>query len=296
VASGDLPLRSTADDDLRDTIIALVGAVEAADGFRPLSDQAWLDAIDGHARGVALVGDDGRLRGWAQVSDDDEPVIESVVEGDVDARVDVVTSMLSAVRAALPGRTLRWWAFAAGPWSDLVADRLGLAPVRDLLQVRISLPAPPTAVTTRPFRVGADEESWLEVNAAAFAGHAEQGRWTLADLLRREHEPWFDPEGFLLHERDGRLAAFCWTKVHDHADGRREGEIYVVAVHPDFHGLGLGRALTLAGLRSLVDRGITDGMLFVDSDNAPAVQLYHSIGFVTDRTDRTYRSCPIVGA
>jgi len=37
-------------------------------------------------------------------------------------------------------------------------------------------------------------------------------------------------------------------------------------------------------------------MLFVDSDNAPAVQLYHSIGFVTDRTDRTYRSCPIVGA
>ena len=52
-------------------------------------------------------------------------------------------------------------------------------------------------------------------------------------------EPWFDPDGFRLHERDGRLAAFCWTKV---TTTSASCEIYVIAVDPDFHGLGLGRS------------------------------------------------------
>ena len=86
---------------------------------------------------------------------------------------------------------------------------------------------------------GADEDAWLAVNAAAFAGHSEQGRWTRADLLAREAEPWFDPAGFLLAERENVLLGFHWTKVH--ADGM--GEVYVLGVDPAAHGLGLGSAL-----------------------------------------------------
>jgi mycothiol synthase len=159
--------------------------------------------------------------------------------------------------------------------------------------MRVPLPLDDAVVTsaahvaTRPFERGRDEDAWIEVNNAAFAGHPEQGGWDVATLRQREAQPWFDPSGFLLHERDGRLAAFCWTKVHADA-APILGEIYVIAVHPDFHGLGLGKALSVAGLGHLAGVGITTGMLYVDRDNVAAVELYRRLGFTPHRTDRAF--------
>jgi mycothiol synthase len=186
------------------------------------------------------------------------------------------------------GGHVHWWVFEPTSAHDEVAARAGLAPGRTLLQMRRSLPVDQTTdVVTRAFRVGEDEDAWLAVNNRAFHNHPEQGGWDRDTLAQREKEPWFDPAGFLLHERDGRLAAFCWTKVHrDH--GPVLGEIYVIAVDPDFHGLGLGKALTLAGLDHLTREGIGTGMLYVDADNTAALALYRSLGFVTHRTDRAY--------
>jgi mycothiol synthase len=154
--------------------------------------------------------------------------------------------------------------------------------------MRVALPVEdPPDISLRSFRPGIDEDAWLEVNNRAFDWHPEQGGWDRETLEQREAEEWFDPDGFLLHERDGRLAGFCWTKVHDDHDPPL-GEIYVIAVDPDFHGQHLGRALTLAGLDSLHRRGLEIGMLYVDAANTPAVRLYEKLGFTVHHIDRAY--------
>ena len=156
---------------------------------------------------------------------------------------------------------------------------------RELFQMRRELPTGmPVTIDTRSFVPGVDDEAFLEVNNRAFAGHHEQSDWDLEALRLRAGEPWFDPDGFRLHERDGRLAGFCWTKIH--ADG--VGEIYVIAVDPDFTGLGLGKQLTLAGLESLAERGVEHAMLYVDADNHTAVSLYERLGFTTTQSSRAY--------
>ena len=182
------------------------------------------------------------------------------------------------------------WVSQPTPEDDAIAEQARLRVGRDLLQLRVVLPLElaRTELAWRPFRPGVDDEGWLEVNNRAFDWHPEQGGWT-ADVLR-EHfaEPWFDADGFLLHEREGRLAAFCWTKIHADHDPPL-GEIYVIAVDPDFHGTGLGKAITVAALDWLHrERGIEVGMLYVDASNETAVRLYTRLGFTVHHVDRAY--------
>ena len=163
----------------------------------------------------------------------------------------------------------------------------------------MALPLPPDVVAatrplvTRPFEPGHDEAAWLETNNRAFAGHPEQGGWTLGQLRDRLAADWVELDGFLVaDDPDGKgLIGSCWTKIHrDHRPVL--GEIYVIAVDPRHHGHGWGRSLTVAGLESIARRGIPVGMLYADATNDAAVALYRSLGFTVDHTDRSYRHDP----
>jgi mycothiol synthase len=276
---------------------SLVSAAERADGHKPLDEHRFLDA--------ALGGGDDVAGLLARPAGDDDPVaFANVVRGDRRWELELVVdpqhrdeldeigpTMLAAALDVVRdggGGHVHLWVYKPTPAHDRMAEAVGLARGRDLWRLRRPLPVgEPHALETRPFEVGRDEQAWLEVNNRAFDWHPEQGGWTLDDLRSREAEPWFDPNGFLLHEQNGRLAGFCWTKVHaDHEPPL--GEIYVIAVDPAVHRRGLGRALALAGLDHLAGRGLTVGMLYVDATNEPANKLYADLGFTRDHTDRAY--------
>ena len=163
------------------------------------------------------------------------------------------------------------------------ARAAGLSLIRCNQQLRVPLPLADSTLPlpTRAFVLGADDDEFLRVNNRAFVWHPDQSNWTRDQLNERAQEPWFDAEGFLVHEINGTLAGFCWTRVHaETATDPRLGEIFVIAVDPAFHGQGLGRSLTIAGLAFLASKSIEVGMLHVEHDNVAAQSLYRDLGFV----------------
>ena len=166
-----------------------------------------------------------------------------------------------AVQEAPGGAPIHFWVMQASAADDDAAPPArGSSPERDLLQMRVPLPLPAEVVAatrplvTRAFVVGRDEGPWVETNNRAFAGHPEQGAWTVAELRERMAADWVELDDFLVaDDPDGPgLIGACWTKVH--RDRRPVlGEIYVIDVDPRHHGQGWGRSLTVAGLTHLAD-------------------------------------------
>jgi mycothiol synthase len=256
-----------------DPIADIVAAAELEDGVAPL-DEATL---------LALRHEPGRVRRWERddafallVGDDLSLVVHPTVRGQGHGG-----ALLHAVLAEADRRGLRAWSHADHPGAARLAASHGFERVRELWVMRrpVATPLPdveiPDGVTIRTYRPD-DDPQLLRVNAAAFADHPEQGAMDAANLAARMAEPWFDPAGLLVAEAlDGSLLGFHWTKQHS-AD---LGEVYVVAIAPEAQGRGLGRVLTFAGLEHLAGLGVAEVLLYVESDNRPAIALYSRLGF-----------------
>ena len=307
--------KGTPEPDLLARIRQLAAAAADADGNPPLSEQTLVDLRSADADPDALLvfttcaaeesSNADALAGVAVLTGGraGEPgVLELVVHPSYRGK-GVGTALASAVRDQVRGGLAsppQAWSHGNHEAAVELAQRFGYRPVRELLRLRLTrsdgagdLPAAelPDGVSIRPFRPGADEDAWLAANAAAFAHHPEQGSMTRADLDARMAEDWFDPEGFLLAVRDddGAILGFHWTKVHPGTGGHPPiGEVYVVGVVPGAQGLGLGKTLTVAGIRHLQDAGLQAIMLYVDADNEPAMALYKRLGFVRWDADVMY--------
>jgi mycothiol synthase len=306
-------------DDVQ-AVHRLVQQVEEADGTAPLSEHVLLHLPyggDAEVRNV-LVREGSEVVAYAHLDVTDQ------VEGS-SAELAVLPSargrglgqaLVKELLAQVPEGRLRLWAHGDGPSAAALARRLGFSRSRVLLQMRrpltTALPEPvtPEGVTLRTFVPGKDEQAWTELNNRAFVDHPDQGGWGRHEVELREQEPWFDPAGFFLAERDGRLVGFHWTKVHgghggdaphehevEHADAHPEhehhdhppiGEVYIVGVDPSEQGRGLGAYLTLVGLHWLADRGLSWVLLYVDESNTAAVKTYERLGFTRHAVDVMY--------
>lgn len=293
--------RRMATDDMSE-VHELLGAVERADGIRPLSDHLWIDLRQGGRPGFAglLAWQSGHHHAvaYCQVSrGNDSWSLDLIVHPHHRYEIATIGPQLltEAVRivAEEGGGHVHWWVFEPTEIHAALAHTINFHPGRSMLQMRVALPLAPAIISsipviaTRAFQVGQDDQNWLDVNNRAFLAHPEQGGWTREILQARQQEPWFDPDGFLLHEIDHQLVGFCWTKMHLDANPVL-GEIYVVAVDLQHARIGLGRALTVAGLQHLTKVGAKVGMLFVDAENTRAVSMYNALGFTTHYVQRAF--------
>lgn len=263
------------------------------------------------------------LAGIAVVSlprpaDQDASAVAELVVHPLYRTEGVGTSLAQALTTSAAVPPLKVWSHGNHEAAVALAAKFGYEPVRELWRMRLTRPAPelqaetleaqapsftlPDGVILRPFVPGQDEEAWLKANAEAFAHHPEQGAMTLADLQARTAEPWFDPAGFLLAVRQDNdaLLGFHWTKIHPAGVNARHGkhpaigEVYVVGVTPAAQGMGLGKALTIAGIEYLHKAGLQAIMLYVDADNEAAVALYRKLGFTIWDVDVMY--APVSGS
>jgi mycothiol synthase len=260
----------------------VVAASAGADGVEPLDEAARMSlAHRGLTDNALWLTDDGfaLLRGHD---------LDVAVSPDLRGRGCGRALVEAALTEAPPEVTA--WSHADHPAAVALAKRFGFQAARALWVM--SRDAGPVdvpvveSVTIRGYR-DTDADEVVRVNAAAFAHHPEQGSMDRANLAERMSEPWFDPAGLLVADagsREHRLLAFHWTKQHS----PELGEVYVVAVDPAAQGRGLGRAVTAAGLAHLASRGVRRIILYVESDNEPAIATYSHLGFAHTSTHVQY--------
>ena len=270
-------------------ILTLVEQATRADGVPALNEAALLHLRRGHSGIEHMIATtDGQIVGYAQRHDGGVPTGELVVSP-VRRGQGIGTALLDALIGRGPVQVL---AVGNRLAAQALARSHGMQPRRTLLIMERSLedPVPDTAVPDgviiRTFRLGADEDDWIAVNARAFTDHPEQGRITRRDLDDRLAESWFDPEGFFVAISAGRMVGFHWTKQHQD----QLGEVYVLGVDPVVAGQGLGKALLTTGLRHLKRRGNTRVRLYVEANHGAAIALYSAYGFGVASRDVMYAS------
>ncbi|WP_149361614.1 mycothiol synthase [Lolliginicoccus suaedae] len=297
------------DSDDQDDVAAVLGAARAHDQADPVSEQG-LRALAEEivSRNIALL-DDGRIIGVATVRwENGTANIELVVHPGERRRG--AGSVLLGAASAIGKHGAQVWSHGDLPAARALAQVRGLARTRELLQMRRPLgegskPLPaPVAIEGARIMSYADsardatlDREIVRVNNAAFAWHPEQGGWSVRDVVERRGLPWFDPRGLFLaldagdacQDNADRLLGFHWTKIHAaEGDQPAMGEVYIVGVDPAAHGRGIGRALTLEGMRYLQDKGLPMVSLYVESDNLAALRTYEKLGFERFFTDVAY--------
>jgi mycothiol synthase len=288
----------------QDGVIALINAASQQGGTPPISEHIVLhlrhggDKSDSHL----IIENKNKVIAYAHIDETDlvaGPSVELVVHPE--NRKSGYGKELLHKAKEICGNQMRLWAHGDLSAAKKLAKENGFERIRTVIQMRKELADVHTHqhnFEIRTFLPGIDNAEWLALNNQAFDDHPEQGNWSNKDLDTRLSEAWFDPNGFFVAIEDSKMIGFTWTKIHGGHSHKHEGEseqhdhdpigeIYITAVAKT--GVGLGNILTETALTYLKRSGLTSAMLYVDSDNQRALNLYKSLGFVESAQDVMYR-------
>lgn len=178
-------------------------------------------------------------------------------------------------------------------------EQHGFSIARYFLRMRRSLDEPipdlpmPEGFTLRHLAGQHEVPAWVEMFNLSFIDHWNHHPLTVEDRLHWASEPSYRLEQDLIAvAADGTFAGFCKCFINDEQNrrqGRREGWISLLGTRRGYRGVGLGRALLLAGLRQLKADGADAALLGVDASSLTgATKLYESVGFETIHTMIAY--------
>jgi ribosomal-protein-alanine acetyltransferase len=152
-----------------------------------------------------------------------------------------------------------------------------------------SLPVPPTVDCGLPIADCALEtaRSAITIRPArrsdlASIAALEQGCFTTYNLNKRQLHYLQQRQSavFLVAEQDGRIVGEGIALVRHHKQSV-SGRVYSLAVDPASRGQGIGQRLMREMVEQLRHRAVRRIYLEVEASNAPAIQLYHRLGFAS---------------
>lgn len=259
-------------------IANFLARVEEHDGYPPLSE-AKVASLSRPDRYIAVYEADevvavGSIGIHPQSDGSVHAAVETAVEPSM--RFQQFEERILKATLALVPRGTRCSVWSRRRSLDAALEATGWQAERTLVEMAVALPlaADGAPLSVRTYTEG-DAPALVQINAEAFGDHREAGSLDLDEVEELTNQAWFDPNGLLFHERDGEVAAFCWTKVHPNGDG----EIYRIGVGSQHRGMGVGKRIVLAGYDYLARvRSCSVGFLWVDASNEPAMALYTGIG------------------
>ncbi|MDO5099011.1 MAG: mycothiol synthase [Corynebacterium sp.] len=277
---------------LYDATKKLLRAALDHDGVPPLSEQFLIgltDASRGHTHALLFrhtVSEPAQFGNIIGIATSDGNTLEMVVHPDFRR-----SKGATALKAAFP--TTPIWAHGNLPEAQQFAEAFGLTPARELLVMAADItpqevPPLPTGLTLlnapeaiERFGQRHFDNQWLIANNQAFNWHPEQGDWDQNRLDAARNTDWYRPEDVLTLWDNDIMLGFHWMKRHGELSEGADAEVYVIGLADAGRGRGLGAILLSAGINHLYDEGARRVILYVESDNAPAVAAYEALGFTT---------------
>jgi mycothiol synthase len=156
----------------------------------------------------------------------------------------------------------------------------------------------PAGVRVRPVEAEHLRAIWDAKNEA-FRDHWGYGQRSEEDFQRWQDDPYNDLSlwqvAWARDEEDGEehVAGMALNFIYPEDNARfgfLRGEVGTLGVMRAWRGRGLGRALLVRSIEVLRQRGMTEVVLEVDTDNLTgALRLYEGVGFRTLSQDTVYR-------